>query len=119
MKTPKRSYDQNLNHLVRAHYTDKGKERRSRWKRKNRISQLKRSLSKYKGGDFLPWYSYERHAYKLIQRLRRPKDEADCNKHNEYTQTLEEIVKLLSHAVAASSFRAGKAWQKQYGKEEP
>lgn len=46
MKAPKRSYDPNLNHLIRAHYTDKGKERRARWKRKNRIAQLKRTIAR-------------------------------------------------------------------------
>ena len=46
MKTPKRSYDPNLNHLIRAHYTVKGKERRARWKRKNRIKQLKNTIAR-------------------------------------------------------------------------
>ena len=46
MKTPKRSYDPNLNHVSRARYVDKGKERRTRWKRKNRISQLKRTIAR-------------------------------------------------------------------------
>lgn len=46
MKTPKRSYDPNLNHLSRARYVDKGKERRTRWKRKNRIAQLKRTIAR-------------------------------------------------------------------------
>jgi hypothetical protein len=46
MKTPKRSYDPNLNHLSRARYVDKGKERRTRWKRKNRVAQLKRTIAR-------------------------------------------------------------------------
>lgn len=46
MKTPKRSYNPNLNHLSRARYVDKGKERRSRWKRKNRVAQLKRTIAR-------------------------------------------------------------------------
>lgn len=91
----------------------------SRWKRKNRIAQLKRSLSMYKGGDFLPWYTAERHAYILIQKLRRPSDEADVNAHNTYTQALKEISRLIERAVGASEFRAGAAWQRKYGKEEP
>lgn len=46
MKNPKRSYDPNLNHFSRARYVDKGKERRTRWKRKNRIAQLKRTIAR-------------------------------------------------------------------------
>ena len=46
MKAPKRSYDPNLNHLSRARYVDKGKERRTRWKRKNRIRQLKATIAR-------------------------------------------------------------------------
>lgn len=46
MKTPKRSYDPNLNHFSRARYVDKGKERRTRWKRKNRIAQFKRTIAR-------------------------------------------------------------------------
>lgn len=65
----------------------------------------------------MPWYTHERHAYILIQKLRRPSDEADVFAHNAYTKALKEISRIIEQAVESSAFRAGKAWQKQYGKE--
>jgi hypothetical protein len=44
MKTPKRHYDTNLNHLNHALFIGKDKELRTRWKRKNRIRQLKHTI---------------------------------------------------------------------------
>lgn len=122
MKTPKRNHKipterQHLD-IEPDSWEEDYKQQDTRWKRKNRIAQFKRSLSMYKGGDFLPWYTAERHAYLLIQKLRRPSDEADVNAHNAYTQALKEISRLIEQAVEASAFRAGTAWQRKYGKED-
>lgn len=120
MKTPKRESEYRWCPIgeTRDYQPTLAAKERARWKRKNRIAQFKRSLRIYKGGAFLPWYTHERHAYILIQNLRRPSDEADVNAHNAYTQALKEISRLIEQAVEASAFRAGKAWQMKYGKED-
>lgn len=117
MKTPKRYHKSPKKSWSEDYCAWRHDIETSRWKRKNRIAQLKRSLSMYKGGDFMPWYTHERHAYHLIQALRRPSDEADVSAHNAYTQALKEISSHIEQAVEASAFRAGTAWQRKYGKE--
>ena len=118
MKTPKRNHKipterQHLD-IEPDSWEEDYKQHATRWKRKNRVAQLKRSLRRYKGGNFLPWYSYERHAYMLIQRLRIPSDNAGCIAHQEYTRKLFEVVHILNQAIEASSFRAGHSYSRQF-----
>ena len=51
----------------------------TRWKRRNRVKQLKQSLKRYKYGTNLDFYSHELHAYMLLQELKTPGKKASAN----------------------------------------
>lgn len=73
-------------------------EEEARWKRKNRVAQLKRSLHRYKHGTNLPFYCHELHAYLLLQALHRPTEKASAKKWESYIQKLSEIIAHLEES---------------------
>lgn len=70
----------------------------ARWKRKNRIAQLKRSLHRYRDCTNLPFYCHELHAYKLLQELNRPTEKSPAKKWESYVLELSEIIAHLEEA---------------------
>lgn len=70
----------------------------ARWKRKNRISQLKRSLHRYRDCTKLPFYCHELHAYKLLQELNRPTEKSPVKKWESYVLELSGIIAHLEEA---------------------
>lgn len=90
----------------------------ARWKRKNRIKQLKRSLERYKKGTNLPCYCHELHAYKLLQELKKPGAKATVNNWNFYTQRLLDIQSHIVQAIAQAGREAGACWEREYNRKE-
>jgi hypothetical protein len=70
----------------------------ARWKRKNRVTQLKRSLHRYRDCTNLPFYCHELHAYKLLQELNRPTEKSPVKKWESYVLELSEIIAHLEEA---------------------
>lgn len=94
MKTPKR-YPATMSVYVTK---DELYEDRARWKRKNRVKQLKRSLHRYKHGTNLPFYCHELHAYLLLQALHRPTEKSPVKKWESYVLELSGIIAHLEEA---------------------
>ncbi len=117
MKTPKRRYKAPVNHLaqdIEPDFFESGyNTQEARWKRKNKIAQLKQSLRRYKYGTNLDFYSHELHAYILLQELKKPDKKADANKWNFYTQRLLDIQSHIMQAIAQASREAGACWEKE------
>lgn len=108
MKTPKRIP---TDPRRRAEYAPNcTSKERARWKRKNRIKQLKRSLHRYKNGDFL--FYREKQAYLLIQKLRKPTKKANLATWDKYTLELLEIAKHINLALVDANFKAGICYEK-------
>lgn len=82
----------------------------ARAKRKNRIAQLKRSLRRYKNGDFL--FYREKQAYLLLQKLQRPSKKANLATWDNYTFALLEIAKHINIALVDANFKAGICYEK-------
>ena len=101
MKTPKRHYElTTMEHCATERVWDRPQEEVSaqRWKRKNRVAQLKRSLHRYRDCTNLPFYCHELHAYKLIQELNRPTEKSPVEKWESYVLELSEIIAHLEEA---------------------
>lgn len=117
MKTPKRHYKSPVNQLAQDIEPDffeaDYNKQEARWKRKNKIAQLKRSLEKYKYGTNLDFYSHELHAYMLLQELKKPNKKASSNKWNFYTQRLLDIQAHIMQAIAQASREAGACWERE------
>lgn len=116
MKTPKRHYElTTMEHCATERVWDRPQEEVSaqRWKRKNRIAQLKRSLHRYRDCTNLPFYCHELHAYKLLQGLKKPDKKASVNKWNFYTQRLLDIQSHIMQAIAQASREAGACWERE------
>ena len=75
MKTPKR-YPATMSVYATR---DELRQDRARWKRKNRVKQLKRSLHRYRDCTNLPFYCHELHAYKRLQELKYPGKKATAD----------------------------------------
>lgn len=71
---------------------------RARWKRKNRIAQLKRSLEKYKYGTHLSGSVAA--AYRQLQCLVRPGKTATIAEWANYLKELRRIQEHISCAIA-------------------
>lgn len=117
MKTPKRDYKTPSNQLTQDiesdFFEDDYNKQEARWKRKNRVKQLKRSLQRYKHGTNLDFYSHELHAYMLLQELKKPDKKADANKWNFYTQRLLDIQSHIMQAIAQASRETGACWERE------
>ena len=110
MKTPKRTYTPNFLEYGDEYYgihSQRKKETFSRWKRKNKIKQLKRSLQRYKRIEHLPFYTPIWHACRLMLDLKRPGKNADLNEYNLYFQQLDEISIHLCKEMRRIGITAG------------
>lgn len=107
MKTPKREPYNMLDIFAEP---EKIPAQHARWKRKNRIKQLKRSLRRYKNGDFL--FYREKKAYLLLQKLQRPTKKANLATWDKYTFELLEIAKHINLALVDANFKAGICYEK-------
>lgn len=102
MKTPKRDYKQPkyaMFDLEPDWFEDYYQQQETRWKRKNRIKQLKRTINRYRDCTNLPFYCQELHAYKLLQELRKPSKKATDSDWDFYIKSLRTIQNLLSEAI--------------------
>lgn len=114
MKTPKRDYKAyhwlpDCAERPDLHELESIKEN-TRWKRKNRVRQLKRSLRRYKNGDFL--FYREKQAYLLIQKLRKPTKKDNLAAWDKYTFALLEIAEHINIALVDANFKAGICYEK-------
>lgn len=121
MKTPKRHFELTTGlHVPTETMWDRPQEEVSsqRWKRKNKIKQLKRSLHRYKHGTNLPFYCNELHAYILLQELKKPGKKATCNDWNGYILSLRQIASHIESAITQAAISCGRCLEREYGKEE-
>jgi len=113
MKTSKRHYELTaVSHDPCERVWDRPQEEVSaqRWKRKNRVKQLKRSLRRYKTGDFL--FYREKQAYLLLQKLQKPSKKANLATWDNYTLALLKIAKHINIALVDANFKAGICYAK-------
>lgn len=92
MKTPKRT-QRFINAPARyeSEFVGYTAVEHARWKRKNRVAWLKRTIARCKRIEHLPFYTPIWQACRLILDLKRPGKKADLNEYNQYFQQLEEI----------------------------
>lgn len=93
MKTPKRHSD--TPDLI-------DKRDCARWKRKNRIAQLKRSLEKYKDGAHL--YGSVGAAYRRLQGLVKPGKKGTITEWLAYMRELQRVQEYINNAIANTAF---------------
>lgn len=94
-------------------------EQHSRWKRKNRINQLKRSLERYKYGTMLDDQFDLYLAYKWLQRLQMPSKDADSKSWEYYRYKLGAIRGVIVSALMESEELWKKALEREQGKKQP
>ena len=70
----------------------------ARWKRKNRVKQLKRSLKKYKHGTHL--YGYVGAAYRRLQGVVKPSMKSPITEWLAYMRELQRVQEHVNHAIA-------------------
>lgn len=101
MKTPKREQCWDVPAFYSYEYLHPNTTayEHARWKRKNRIKQLKRTINRYRDCTNLPFYCQELHAYKLLQELRKPSKKATSSDWDFYIKSLRTIHNLLSEAI--------------------
>lgn len=115
MKTPKRKYDTSFLDWGDETYnilSQRKKEHLNRWKRKNRVAQLKRSLHRYRDATNLPFYCHEWHAYKRLQDLRPLGKKASAEDLSNYIFELRAIRCHISQAVNQAERAKEKAEEK-------
>ena len=93
MKTPKR-YPATMSVYATR---DELRQDRARWKRKNRIAQLKRSLEKYKHGTHLSGSVAA--AYRRLQCVVRPGKNATLAEWANYLHELRRIQEHITDAI--------------------
>lgn len=93
-------------------------DRLARWKRKNRIKQLKRTIQKYKDGTMLPELSHLRIAYKWIQKLKEPKSDSPISAWQSYLNGIRGVRNMLNIACEEAAKQFGKALEKENRKEQ-
>lgn len=93
MKTPKR-YPATMSVYATR---DELRQDRARWKRKNKIAQLKRSLEKYKYGTHLSGSVAA--AYRRLQSMVRPGRHAAFTKWANYLNELHQIQEHITCAI--------------------
>lgn len=123
MKTPKREYKTPENLLaqdIEADFFEPDYHTQdARWKRKNRIKQLKRSLCKYKYGTMLDDQFDLYLAYKWLQRLKKPSNDADSKSWEYYRHKLGAIRGVIVCALMDSGEELKKALERENRKEKP
>lgn len=90
----------------------------ARWKRKNRIKQLKRTLQKYKKGTMLPELSHLRIAYKWLQKLKEPKSGAPISSWRTYLNGIRGVRNMLNIACEDAAKSFGIALEREERKEQ-
>lgn len=85
----------------------------ARRKRKNKLARLKRSLTRYKHGTNLPFYSHELHAYLLLQQLSRPSENAAVKKWGSYILELSAICEHIEEAIAWAHYAKRRKQEKE------
>lgn len=90
----------------------------ARWKRKNRIAQLKRSLHRYKHGTMLDGQYDLYLAYRWLQRLSKPNEGADSASWENYRYQLRAIRGVIVAALQESEEAWKKAREREYRKEQ-
>ena len=121
MKTPKRHYElTTMEHSACERVWDRPQEEVSaqRWKRKNKIAQLKRSLHKYKDGTMLPKLQALRLAYKWMQELKKPQRDAEVIHWYTYLSDLKTIQREIDRAVEDAATCLGVAIEREERKEQ-
>lgn len=88
-------------------------QRHSRWKRKNRIKQLKNTIQKYKDGTMLPKLKPIRLAYKWIQELEKPKADAPVTCWCEYLSKVKSISSMINIACEDAAVCFGVALERE------
>lgn len=108
MKTPKRHSD--TPDLI-------DKRDCARWKRKNRIAQLKRSLEKYKDGAHL--YGSVGAAYRRLQGLVKPGKKGTIKQWLHYMRELQRIQEHITCAISNAGINvAAVAERKEKARKE-
>ena len=90
----------------------------ARWKRKNRVRQLKRSLERYKKGTMLYDHFDLYLAYRWLQRLKKPGKAADSKSWKNYIHHLGAIRGVLVYARQEAEKALQKALERELGKEQ-
>lgn len=105
MKTPKRDYKTPANQLAQDIEPDffavNYDSQKARWKRKNRVKQLKRSLEKYKYGIHLSGSVAA--AYRRLQRLVIPDKNATIAEWANYLNELRRCQEHIACAIATAA----------------
>lgn len=125
MKTPKRQYKTNFlewGDEVRGLLSPEQKEHFSRWKRKNRVKQLKRTIARLTAegrkfrelwrGEHLKEYYPEWEAFMILCRLKTPAEDAALDEKFEYWITLRKVGELALNAacLAAKAYGVAEAY---------
>lgn len=120
MKTPKRHYElTTMEHSTWSRVWDRAQEHVSaqRWRRKNRVKQLKRSLEKYKYGTHLSGSVAA--AYRRLQCLVRPGKNATLAEWANYLHELRRIQEHITYAISNTAiYLAYDAERKAKGRKE-
>lgn len=92
---------------------------RARWKRKNRVKQLKRTIERYKYGTMLDGQFDLYIAYKWLQRLKMPSKDADSRSWLDYLYKLRSIRGVVVSAMIEAEEVLKKALERENRKEQP
>ena len=116
MKTPKRELGMSLFDLFAE--PEKAEVKFARYKRKNRVKQLKRSLHRYKNGTMLGGQYDLYLAYRWLQRLQKPNEAADSARWENYYYKLGAIRGVLVAAQKEVEEALQKALERENRKEQ-
>lgn len=112
MKTPKRTYTSNFLEYGDEYYgihSQRKKETFSRWKRKNKIKQLKRSLQRYKRVENLPFYTPILRVCQNMIDLKLPGNNPTMEERFGYILRLEDIIIRIAREIRRVDI---KGWSK-------
>lgn len=121
MKTPKRHHElTTMEHISTERVWDHSQEQvnSQRWKRKNRIKQLKRTIQKYKDGTMLPELSHLRIAYRWLQKLKEPKSGSPISAWQSYLNGIRGVRNMLNIACEDAAVCFGIALEMEERKEQ-
>ena len=121
MKTPKRHHElTTMEHISTEKVWDYSQVQvnSQRWKRKNRIKQLKSTIKKYKCGTMLPEFRPIRIAYRWLQKLKKPKSDAPLSSWLSYLNEISSIRGLLNTACEDAATCFGIALEREERKEQ-
>lgn len=131
MKTPKRTYVTNFlewDDEFQGRLSSGQQRAYARWKRKNRVKQLKRTIARLTDaliaerkqfnalwlGDHLKRYSPEWDAFMQLRRLKTPEEDATLDEKFVYWVALREVGKSVLNAACLAAMDYGES----KGKEE-